>query len=84
VTAEREDGAASARGQLRTSDADREQAIDVLKAAFVQGQLTKDEFSLRVGRVIASRTYADLGALTADIPGWVTSTQPGCSASTRT
>jgi hypothetical protein len=76
VTADREDGAAGARGQLKTSDADREQAIDVLKAAFVQGQLTKDEFSLRVGRVIASRTYADLGALTADIPGWVTSTQP--------
>ena len=75
MTAEREDGAAGARGQLRTSDADREQAIDVLKAAFVHGQLTKDEFSLRVGRVIASRTYADLGALTADIPGWVTSTQ---------
>jgi hypothetical protein len=76
VTAEREDGSAGARGELRTSDADREQAIDVLKAAFVQGQLTKDEFSLRVGRVIASRTYADLGALTADIPGWMTGTQP--------
>jgi hypothetical protein len=76
VTTGREDGAAGARGQLRTSDADRERAIDVLKAAFVQGLLNKDEFSLRVGQVIASRTFADLGALTADIPGWVTSAQP--------
>jgi hypothetical protein len=76
VTAGREDGTAGARGQLRTSRADREQAIDVLKAAFVQGRLTKDEFDLRVGQVFASRTYADLGALTADIPGWVTSAQP--------
>ena len=79
MTAEREDGAAGAWGQLRTSYADREQAIDLLKAAFVQGQLTKDEFSLRVGRVVASRTYADLAALTADIPGWVTSTQPSAA-----
>jgi hypothetical protein len=76
VTAGREDGTAGALGRLRTSHADREQAIDVLKAAFVQGRLTKDEFSLRVGQVFASRTYADLGALTADIPGWVTSAQP--------
>lgn len=53
---------------LRTSHADREQAIDLLKAAFVQGRLAKDEFDLRVGRVLASRTYADLDALTADIP----------------
>jgi hypothetical protein len=76
VTAGREDGTAGARGQLRTSQADREQAIDVLKAAFVQGRLTKDEFSLRVGQVFASRTYADLGALTADVPGWVTGARP--------
>jgi hypothetical protein len=76
VTAGREGGAADARGQLRASHADREQAIGVLQAAFVQGRLTKDEFSLRVGQVFASRTYADLGALTADIPSWVTSAQP--------
>ena len=76
MTAGREDGTSGARGQLRTSHADREQAIDVLKAAFVQGRLTKDEFDLRVSRVFVSRTYADLGALTADIPSWVTDAQP--------
>jgi hypothetical protein len=67
---------AGALGQLRTSHADREQAIDVLKAAFVQGRLTKDEFDLRVGQVFASRTYADLDVPTADIPDGVTSAQP--------
>jgi hypothetical protein len=72
----REDGTAGAVGQLRTSHADREQAIDVLKAAFVQGRLTKDEFDLRIGRVFASRTYADLDALTAGIPGGVTGARP--------
>jgi hypothetical protein len=76
VTAGREDGTAGALGQLRTSHADREQAIGVLKAAFVQGRLTKDEFDLRVGQVFASRTYADLEVLTADIPDTVTSAQP--------
>jgi Domain of unknown function (DUF1707) len=62
--------AASAGGRthMRASHADREQVIDLLKTAFVQGRLAKDEFDLRVGRVLASRTYADLGALTADIP----------------
>jgi hypothetical protein len=76
VTAGREDGTAGALGRLRTSRADREQAIDVLKAAFVQGRLTKGEFDLRVAQVFASRTYADLYALTADIPDGVTSAQP--------
>lgn len=60
--------AARGRGPLRASDADREQVVDTLKAAFVQGRLTKDEFALRVGQVFAARTYADLSLLTADIP----------------
>jgi hypothetical protein len=42
--------------------------IDALKAAFVQGRLTKDELDLRVGQTFASRTFADLTALTADLP----------------
>jgi hypothetical protein len=76
VTAGHEDGTAVARGQLRTSRADREQAVDVLKAAFVEGRLTKDEFDLRVGQALASRTYAGLAALTADIPGSVAGARP--------
>ena len=55
------------RGRLRASHADCEQVIEVLKAAFVQGRLDRDEFELRVGRALGSRTYADLAALTADV-----------------
>jgi Domain of unknown function (DUF1707) len=53
---------------LRASHGDREQVIDLLKAAFVQGRLAKDEFDLRVGQVLAARTYAGLDALTTDLP----------------
>jgi hypothetical protein len=50
--------------------------IDVLKAAFTHGMLDKDELDLRVGQVLTSRTYADLAALTADIPATVVVPQP--------
>jgi len=46
--------------------AGREQVIAALKAAYVQGRLTKEEFEIRVGQVLA--IYAELDALTADIP----------------
>lgn len=60
--------ASEGRSHWRVSHADREQVIETLKAAFVQGRLTKDEFEVRVGQALASRTYADTAALTADIP----------------
>jgi hypothetical protein len=41
--------------------------IDALKAAFVQGRLTKDELGRRTGQALASRTYGELAAITADI-----------------
>jgi len=53
---------------MRVSRADRERTVDVLKAAFVHERLTEDELDDRVGRALAARTYADLDALTADIP----------------
>lgn len=59
---------AAGRGYLRVSDAEREQAIGTLKAAFVRGVLAKDEFDLRVGQAFASRTYAELAAVTAGLP----------------
>ena len=60
--------AAARRGQLKASQADREGVIDAVKAAFVAGRLTEDEFSARIGQALASRTHADLAAVTADIP----------------
>jgi DUF1707 SHOCT-like domain len=65
-----ERGAAGAlgRGRLRASDADREQVIDTLKAAFVQGWLTREQLGVRAGQALVSRTYADLAAVTDGIP----------------
>ncbi len=54
--------------RLRASHADRDQVIDVLKVAFVQGRLTKDELDARIGQVFSARTYGDLAAVTADLP----------------
>jgi hypothetical protein len=71
VTAESWDpgeAGAPGRGHLRASDADRERVIDALKTAFVQGRLTWDELGHRTGKALVSRTYAELTALTADIP----------------
>jgi DNA-binding beta-propeller fold protein YncE len=62
----------SDRGHLRASHADREQVIAALRAAFIQGRLTRDEFGLRVGRALGARTYAELAALTADLPAALT------------
>ena len=67
---------AGGRGHLRVSHADREQVIGTLKAAFVQGMLAKDEFDLRVGQTLAAQTYADLAALTADLPAGLAAAKP--------
>lgn len=67
---------AGGRGYLRASHADREQAVSVLKAAFVQGLLAKDEFDLRIGQVLVSRTDMELAAFTADIPAGLTAAHP--------
>ena len=73
---------AGGHSHLRASQADREQVIDLLKAAFEQGRLARDEFDLRVGQALASQTYADLAALTADIPAELTGAQPPAPART--
>jgi hypothetical protein len=62
---------------MRTSRADREQAIDTLKVAFVQGRLTRDELDERLGRALAPLTHAELAALTGDLPdGLATARRP--------
>jgi hypothetical protein len=53
---------------MLASDADREQVVEILTAAFVQGRLTIDELRLRAGLALASRTYAELATTIADIP----------------
>jgi hypothetical protein len=53
---------------MRAASADRERAVDVLKAGFTEGRLTQDEYNDRMGRAYSSRTYGELTALTADLP----------------
>jgi hypothetical protein len=62
------DEIAAGQGRWRASHADREQVVGALQAAFVQGRLTVDELYERVGRALAARTYAELAALTTDLP----------------
>jgi hypothetical protein len=71
-----EEGTAAGRGHLRAAHADREHVIDLLKAAFVQDRLTKDELDARTGQALTARTYAELGALTADIPAALPAARP--------
>ena len=53
---------------MRSSVADRERSVDVLKQSFVEGRLTRDELDERLGQVLVSRAFEDLMALTADLP----------------
>ena len=71
-TAPREQG----RSHLRASHADREQVVGTLKAAYVHGLVTKDEFDARVSQTFASRTYAELALITADIPAGLAAAPP--------
>jgi uncharacterized protein DUF1707 len=68
------------RGELRASHADREQVIEVLKVAFVQGRLGKDEFDLRIGRAFATRTHAELAVVTASLPAEPATARPPAPA----
>ncbi len=71
------------RGHLRASHADRDQVVDTLKDAFVQGRLAKDEFDSRIGHALAARTHADLAALTADLPATLTADLPATPPAVR-
>lgn len=53
---------------MLAATADRERTVDVLKAAFIEGRLSQEEFDARSAQVMAARTYADLAAIVADLP----------------
>jgi hypothetical protein len=62
---------------LRASHADRERAVDVLRAGYGEGRLEHDEFEQRVERAYAARTVEELALLVADLPqGPVPVTRP--------
>jgi hypothetical protein len=57
---------------LLVSDADRERGIALLRDAVVDGRLTLEEFSDRVGAAQLARTEQDLDAQIADVPAQAT------------
>jgi hypothetical protein len=71
-----EPGAQAAAAGPRASRADRDRAIGLLQAAFVQGRLDRDEFDARIGRALTSRTCGELAAVTTDIPAGLTAAPP--------
>ncbi len=55
-------------GQIRVSDADRDEVLDRLRTALGEGRLDADEFSGRADTALAARTFDDLRGLTDDLP----------------
>jgi hypothetical protein len=55
--------------RLRTSDKEREQVAEVLRAAMTEGRLTLEEGEERLAAVYAAKYRDELGPLTADLPG---------------
>jgi hypothetical protein len=57
-------------GDLRVSDADRDQAVSELSEAFQAGRITADEFDQRSTQALSARTGKDLTDLLTDLtPG---------------
>ncbi|MGI8457641.1 MAG: DUF1707 SHOCT-like domain-containing protein [Propionibacteriaceae bacterium] len=54
-------------GNLRASDADRDQVIQVLSTAYADGRLTREEHDERLEAVMAAKTFDDLVPLTRDL-----------------
>jgi hypothetical protein len=59
--------------QMKASDADRDAVVSVLSANYQAGRLTTEELDDRTGRALGARTFGELQALTADLPGPVPS-----------
>lgn len=54
--------------QLRASDSERQQVVDLLRTALQDGRLRTDEYADRVELAYRAVTYADLAPLQADLP----------------
>ena len=63
--------ATSVEPAVRASDAERDQAAEILRAAYAEGRVTRAELDERTGAAYAAKTRADLSGLTSDLPGAV-------------
>jgi len=62
---------------MRASEAQREQAAELLRTGYAEGRLTRAELDERLTAAYAARTVAQLSGVTADLhvgliaaPGW--------------
>lgn len=60
--------AAGSYAHIRASTADLDRSIEVLKASFVVGRLTKEELEERIEQALVARFFAELMVITADLP----------------
>jgi hypothetical protein len=78
--------ATSGEPAVRASDAERDQAAEILRAAYADGRLTRAELDERTGAAYAAKTRADLSGLTSDLPGAISAeraaSDPGPGART--
>jgi hypothetical protein len=56
-------------GHLRASDADRDRVIERLHGAATEGRIAAEELEERVSLALTARTYRELEAVVADLPG---------------
>jgi hypothetical protein len=56
------------RAGLRTSDADRERAVELLQGHAEAGRLTVEELDERCSRALSAKTFGELDAITSDLP----------------
>jgi Flp pilus assembly protein TadB len=64
------------RATLRASDADRDQVAERLRKAATEGRIFAHELEERMATALRAKTYGELDAVTADLPG-VRVTHPG-------
>lgn len=55
-------------GALRASHADRDRVAEALRVAAGDGRLSPEELDERLERALTAKTYAELAALTTDLP----------------
>ena len=56
-----------ASGNLRASDADREQVANLLSTAYAEGRLNREEHDERVDQLMRAKTFDDLVLITRDL-----------------
>ena len=54
--------------RLRTSDADRERTVELLREHHAVGRITAEEYDDRLNKVFAAKTLGELDGLLADLP----------------